>query len=200
MAKAGRTVRRGKTRGSVKRTRPKQRFAFLIREPFRANARKVIPSPKDAAACKAFLNTFKSDLAVLEETSFEARIGMYAMAGAVAVGQIKLNFACEKGKRVLLIDAIQGEKGIKYLRWAFRRFSGLLWPNYLVRMAIETAKKAGFSEVRIQKAEENPYFRWHGKETGLEAEKRQERMQKLYRGVAQAEGFQETDEYFFRVI
>lgn len=182
------------------RSQKRNAFAWLVTGSsnwFRANARKVVPSQKDASACRAFLNKFKTGIATLGETSFEAHIGMFALLGGVSIGQIKLNFEVEKGRRVLLVDAIQGARGTKNLRWTFRRFHGSFWPNFLIRKAVETAREAGFSEIRIAKPELSPYYRKLPKEKPSEAEERQKRMRRLYYEVAKAEGFEEKEGYFF---
>ncbi|MDD5148154.1 MAG: hypothetical protein PHH08_01685 [Candidatus ainarchaeum sp.] len=156
---------------------------------------------KDVTACRAFLGKFKSGGAAnLGETDFESKIGMFAFVGAVPVGQIKLNFEVEKGKRLILVDAIQGQRGTKNLRWAFKGFSKISWPNYLIRKAVETAREAGFAEIRITKPEANPHYRRHANETEAEAGERQKRMRALYSEVAKAEGFKEAEEFFFKKI
>lgn len=182
--------------------RPKQsEFSLLVRGSSNwhmANARKVIPSEKDAAACRVFLNKFKSSgMAMPGPTSFEARIGLFAFLGAVSIGQIKMNFEVKRGQRLLLVDAIQGVRETKSLNRAFRRFHGLPWPNFLIRKAVETAREAGFSEIRIAKPELSPYYRRHPSETLSGAEQRQTRMRRLYSEVAKAERFEEKEEFFF---
>ena len=151
----------------------------------------------------------------LINSSYGSAIEIATSQGRFNVGQIKINFADEEGQRILFIDGIQGRKSKwllqinkegrpvfsseerveirskhnQKLNKEFEETHGSRWATFLIQKAIETAKKAGFSEVRILRPEHTPYYEQKRFETQEEAEKRQQRMKNMYYPVAKSAGF-----------
>lgn len=175
------------------------------------------PKRKDVEACIRFLKNFEEKKnARLEKSGYESAIAVRAFLGEIRVGEIKINFGVEDGKRILYIDAVQGRKtrfavgkvNGKYiwtekserseenqgLNKVFEVQFGIKWPNMLVREAIETAEKAGFSEVHLLRPEFSPYYSLPKADSQKEILERQKQMRSLYYSTAGTEGFKKNKE------
>lgn len=171
------------------------RYARFL--PFARNLLHGEPTKEDTFACLRFLKKFrekfgKNKTARLGNTEYESGIGVHAYFEGKKIGRIKTNFVVEGNKRVLYIDAIQGRKPMlfrkKYFKELGQKFEQkykLKWPNLLIQQAVETAKKADFSEVKLIKPQANPFYE-------EASEKVQKRMKKFYYSVAGKEGFKKT--------
>ncbi|MEM0360518.1 MAG: hypothetical protein QXK06_04250 [Candidatus Diapherotrites archaeon] len=149
---------------------------------------------EDLKACLSFLEKFKEDgFAFLAGTKYESSIGIIAIdPNGNTFGTIKLNFLGKK-RKVLCIDAIQGSRGRTMALWKTNT-GQIPWPNLLVQHAIETARRAGFSEVRLLKPQANPWCKdyYNKKNTKVTVS-----MERLYYSVAKKEGFRKAKGKFF---
>lgn len=173
-------------------------WEFAHNSPKREVLHKYPPSEQDVEACMAFLKKFRQvGVAKIVTTKHESRLAIGANINDNFFGHVRINFGFEKGKKILFIDAIQGIQGKKWEMDLFKRSFNEAWPNVLIQKAVRAARQASFSEVRLIRPEENPYYISASQIHNLGLRKR---MCELYYSVAKKEGFEKAKDSKYLVL
>jgi hypothetical protein len=169
----------------------------------RYKKRVVLPSrwnPESFELGRGFIGSFpriktKGFAVAVASTSYESPVGIMLFriskkqSAETMVGRIALNFAKVDGRKMVLIETIQGRQHCKAELDAFSKAAGMPWANFLVKRAVEHAQKCGFEAVGII----NPkYLYWYhhcGHVVGAKEKEVKGRMMDFYRRVASNTGF-----------
>ena len=113
------------------------------------------------------------------------------------IAQIKLGFS----RDAVVIEAIQGKKGMAKLIMQVNKDVGEPWPNYLLKEVETHARACGFKRIRIRRPEKMHYYKlpaFPDFNDPTQVEKLRRRMRQLYSKAAEARGFTTEKDFFVK--
>jgi hypothetical protein len=108
------------------------------------------------------------------------------------LAEVKLGFE----SNAVIVEAIQGFRGMQPELERFREMHGKPWANYLIEKVEKHAKKLDFSKVKIRIPESLYYYQYPY--SSRKTREIREKMVNLYYGVAKARGYRRKGRFFVK--
>jgi hypothetical protein len=150
-----------------RRKAAKNHLKYLEMHRYRTNPECARPFV-EAFRPKEFGNSFRIELT---NGAYDAPTGLALLKGEKVIGEVRLNFLEEHGKRIVSVEAIQGKKNLEssgtdsleeFLSWRypeFKQLAGKTWAESLVQHALDTAYNSRkFDRFRLVTAKSQSYF------------------------------------------